>query len=64
MRVTNTVNRRSVIVTIIDRGPFKQGRVIDVSMRAASELGFVRQGTTPVRLEVLAGVTTTNSAGR
>ncbi len=54
VRVTNAANGRSVVVTIIDRGPFKRGRVIDVSKRAASELGFVREGTARVRLEVLA----------
>ena len=61
VRVTNVANRHSVVVTIIDRGPFKRGRVIDVSRRAANELGFVREGTARVRLEVLAG---DDSAGR
>ena len=55
VRVTNVENGRSVVVTVIDRGPFKSGRVIDVSKRAASDLGFLRQGTTRVRLEVLGG---------
>lgn len=54
VRVTNTRNDRSVVVTIIDRGPFKRGRVIDVSKRAASDLGFLREGVVPVRIEVLA----------
>ena len=61
VRVTNTENGRSVVVTITDRGPFKRGRVIDVSKRAATELGFVRQGTARVRLEV---VTDTDAAER
>ena len=55
VRVTNLDNGRSVVVTITDRGPFRRGRVIDVSKRAAIELGFVREGTTRVRLEVLPG---------
>ena len=54
VRVTNTGNGRSVVVAVIDRGPFKRGRVIDVSKRAAIELGFLRDGTARVRLEVLA----------
>ena len=54
VRVTNLANGRSVVVTITDRGPFKRGRVIDVSKRAASELGFLRQGTASVRLAVVA----------
>jgi len=54
VRVTNLVNDRSVIVTIVDRGPFREGRVIDLSRRAARELDFERAGTTRVRIEVLA----------
>ena len=54
VRVTNLANDRDVVVTIVDRGPYRKGRVIDVSRRAARELGFERAGTTKVRLEVLA----------
>jgi rare lipoprotein A len=54
VRVTNLANDREVVVTIVDRGPFRKGRVIDVSRRAARELGFERAGTTHVRLQVLA----------
>ena len=57
VRVTNTSNGHSVIVTINDRGPFVQGRVIDVSPAAARELGF--SGITRVTLEVL-GVSSVN----
>jgi rare lipoprotein A len=53
VRVTNLENGRSVIVTINDRGPFRKGRIIDVSKRAARRLGFVRQGTARVRVEPL-----------
>lgn len=53
VRVTNLANGRSVVVTIVDRGPFRSGRVIDVSKRVASELGFVREGLARVRLDVL-----------
>ncbi len=53
VRVTNLTNVRSVIVTITDRGPFRRNRVIDVTKRAAQELGFLRAGTTRVRLEVV-----------
>ena len=55
VRVTNLRNGRSVVVTITDRGPFRRGRVIDVSERAARDLDFVRQGTTRVRVDVVAG---------
>jgi rare lipoprotein A len=49
VRVTNTRNGRSVVVTINDRGPFVRGRVIDVSPAAANALGFA--GLAPVSLE-------------
>lgn len=53
VRVTNTSNGHSVIVTINDRGPFVPGRVIDVSPAAARELGF--SGIAKVTLDVLWG---------
>ncbi len=54
VRVTNLENDRRVVVTINDRGPSHHGRVIDVSWRAARELGILEAGTVRVRLEVLA----------
>lgn len=53
VRVTNLKNDRSVVVTINDRGPLRRGRIVDVSRRAARELGFLRAGVARVRLEVL-----------
>lgn len=53
VRVTNLTTRQSVVVTITDRGPFWKGRIIDVSKRAAKELGFLTAGTARVRLDVL-----------
>jgi rare lipoprotein A len=53
VRVTNTRNGRSVIVRINDRGPFIRGRVIDVSLGAAQQLGMVSSGVASVKLEVL-----------
>ena len=47
--VTNKANGKSVVVTIIDRGPFVKGRVIDLSLAAASALGF--RGLTSVVLD-------------
>jgi rare lipoprotein A len=56
--VTNLANDRSTVVRIIDRGPAPQlradGLLIDVSRKAAETLGFIQQGRTRVRLEVLA----------
>lgn len=53
VRVTNLKNDRSVVVTIIDRGPVSRRRVIDLSRHAAELLGFVASGTTRVLLEVV-----------
>lgn len=53
VRVTNLENGRSLVVRVNDRGPFKRGRVIDVSKRAAELLGFKGAGTANVRLDLL-----------
>ncbi len=53
VRVTNLDNGRSVILRINDRGPFVKRRIIDVSRRVAEELGFIREGTTQIRVEVI-----------
>jgi rare lipoprotein A len=44
---------RYVVVRINDRGPFARGRVIDLSRRAAAELGMLREGVTDVVLRVV-----------
>lgn len=51
VRVTNLDNGRSLVVTIVDRGPFAWGRIIDVSPIAANSLGFLRAGIAHVRVE-------------
>ncbi|NUJ60589.1 septal ring lytic transglycosylase RlpA family protein [Halomonas taeanensis] len=53
VRVTRLDNGREVTVRINDRGPFVRGRIIDLSKRAARQLGMVRDGTVKVRLSVL-----------
>lgn len=54
VRVTNLDNGRSVLLRVNDRGPFARGRIIDVSRRGAQLLGFERQGTAKVRVEIMA----------
>ena len=46
--VTNAHNGRSVVVRIVDRGPFKHGRIIDISHAAARKLDMIDVGTTMV----------------
>jgi rare lipoprotein A len=54
VRVTNLDNGRSIRVRVNDRGPFAHGRIIDMSRQASQLLGFYRQGTARVRVEILA----------
>lgn len=54
VRVTNLDNGRTLTLKINDRGPFVDGRIIDVSRRAAQLLGFFGNGTAPVRVEIVA----------
>ena len=51
VRVTNQANGRSVIVRVNDRGPYMPGRIMDLSYRAASMLGYVNNGHTQIRAE-------------
>ncbi|MBD3320506.1 MAG: septal ring lytic transglycosylase RlpA family protein [Chitinivibrionales bacterium] len=53
VKVTNLDNGKSVIVTINDRGPYKKGRIIDLSKGAARKIGLVQTGTARVRLEIV-----------
>jgi rare lipoprotein A len=53
VRVVNLDNRKSVEVRIIDRGPFVEGRIIDLSHAAARAIGMIAPGTVPVRVEVV-----------
>lgn len=53
LRVTNPRTGESVVVRVNDRGPFAPDRVVDVSERAARELGMLRSGTARVELELL-----------
>ena len=53
VKVTHLKSNRSVIVRINDRGPFIEGRVIDLSRAAAEELQFIRAGLATVRVEII-----------
>jgi rare lipoprotein A len=59
VRVTNLNNGKSTTVRITDRGPFVEGRIIDLSLAAAREIESVGPGVVPVRLEVLGDVDVT-----
>ena len=53
VKVTNLKNDESVVVRINDRGPHTRGRLIDVSRKAAEQLGMLRSGTARVRVQAL-----------
>ncbi len=52
IRVTRLDTDQSVVVRVNDRGPHKEGRVVDLSRRAAEEIGLVRSGVAEVRIEL------------
>ena len=54
VEVTNVRNGKKTVVRINDRGPFKPGRIIDVSEAAAEELDMTSRGLAPVKLQVVA----------
>ena len=54
IRVTHVKSGRTVECRVNDRGPFKKGRIVDLSRRAAEALGIVREGLARVTVEVLA----------
>ena len=53
VKVTNTANNRTVIVRVNDRGPFHEGRIIDLSYAAATKLGYIGNGTAEVIVEAI-----------
>lgn len=53
VRVSNLENGKSMIVRVNDRGPFVDGRVIDLSSGAAKQLGFYNKGLARVKVEVV-----------
>lgn len=53
VRVTNLANQQKVEVIINDRGPYVDGRIIDLSRSAAEILGFVNQGLADVQMEIV-----------
>jgi len=62
VRVTNTKNGKSVIVRVNDRGPFHDGRIIDLSYVAAIRIGLDKTGTAPVRVELVKAGDSQNAA--
>ena len=53
VRVTNENNGKSILIRINDRGPYVGNRILDCSFGAAKKLGFVGDGTAPVKIVVI-----------
>lgn len=51
LKVTNLSNGKSVVVKVADRGPHTKGRIIDLSYRAAKEIGMISAGIAMVKVE-------------
>jgi rare lipoprotein A len=64
VRVVNVQTKASAIVRITDRGPFIEGRVVDLSKAAAEKIGMLQKGTTEVRIEVLTTPVPIETGGR
>jgi rare lipoprotein A (peptidoglycan hydrolase) len=58
--VENLSNGRSVLLRVVDRGPFVDGRIIDVSLRAAREIGLLSTGVAKVRVQIAKNMLRTN----
>jgi rare lipoprotein A len=64
VRVTNIKSGESTLVRINDRGPFVEGRILDLSMAAAKKIGVWRAGVAPIKLEVLKAPSPLDIGGR
>lgn len=53
IRVTNRENGQTALLRVNDRGPFVEGRIVDVSRAAAEDLGFIQAGLALVRVETV-----------
>jgi rare lipoprotein A len=52
-RITNVVNGKHVVIRINDRGPYVNGRILDVSYAAAKQLGMLEVGISAIQLEAV-----------
>jgi rare lipoprotein A len=51
VKVTSLSSRKSVVVTIADRGPYTKGRILDLNVKAATSIGIKNKGIDRVKLE-------------
>ncbi len=53
IKVTHLENKKSVVVKVIDRGPYIKGRIVDLSRAAASKIGLINDGVAQVKVELV-----------
>lgn len=53
IKVTHLENKRSVVVKVIDRGPYIKGRIVDLSRAAAGKIGLINDGVAQVKVELV-----------
>ncbi|MFK8005890.1 MAG: septal ring lytic transglycosylase RlpA family protein [Saprospiraceae bacterium] len=53
LKVTHLENKKSVVVKVIDRGPYIKGRIVDLSRAAASKIGLIQDGIAQVKIELV-----------
>ncbi len=56
IRVTHLGNGKSIVVKVNDRGPFVEGRILDLSLGAAKKLDMVDEGVAKVEIEIVESV--------
>jgi len=53
IKITNIKTKKSVIVEVVDRGPYTKNRIVDVNLLAALQLGMLKSGTTLVTIQLV-----------
>lgn len=53
IKVTHLENKRSVVVKVVDRGPYIKGRIVDLSRAAAGKIGLINDGVAQVKVELV-----------
>ncbi|TXB68860.1 septal ring lytic transglycosylase RlpA family protein [Phaeodactylibacter luteus] len=64
LKVTRLDDNRSVVVKVTDKGPYKRGRIIDLSRAAAEKIGLIRDGLTEVKVEIVGSAPKTEVANK
>ncbi len=53
LKITNLANNKSVVLRVNDRGPYKKGRIVDLSVAGAKKIGLIQMGVAKAKVEIL-----------